>query len=154
MNKEELFKEYSNTYRNYLYGACTIYDIDEAINKITSTVHDEAQSLEEVEDIVRADLKRIKEIDKQVDKEYTKEIAEPLIGELLDLLQFEGMVKSSEYKKRAEKLKEKLSKYDGLFYIRQTALRRFFQTKIGSKYDERRKIELILYVGALDTKNL
>ena len=154
VNKETLFKEYEVKYRGYLYGDNSFWDANDILDRINDNIHNEVSSVDEIRDIVRSNTKRANEIDDQVKKEYEKEIVEPLTEELLDLLQFEGLYKGKEYKKRAEDLKEKLAKCDGIFMVRERALMKFFQTKIGSRYDERQKIELILRVGSLDTKNI
>ena len=156
MNKEDLFKEYEIKYQEYLYGDCSYDDTSNVVEKIHSLVHEEIKDSDEIRSIIKANNQRIEEIEKEVDSQYERDIIEPLTEELLEFLQFEGLVKSVQYKKRAEELKEKLQKYDGVFKIRQRALRKFFCTKIGSRYnsDERSKIELILKLGALDTKNL
>ena len=156
MNKEDLFREYKIKYQEYLYGNCSYDDTNSIVEKIHSLVHEEIEDADEIRSIIKANNQRIEEIEREVDAEYERGIVEPLTEELLKFLQFEGLVKSVQYKKRAEELKEKLQKYDGVFKIRQGALRKFFYTKIGEKYnsDERSKIELILKLGALDTKNL
>ena len=57
--KESLFKKYASIYRGYLYGSKSNYNIDEITERIIETVHDEVSSVEEVEPVVRASLKRI-----------------------------------------------------------------------------------------------
>ena len=152
--KESLFKKYASIYRGYLYGSKSNYDIDEITEKIISTVHDEVNSVEEVEPVVRGSLRRIKEIEEEVKAKYEKEIVEPLTAELLDFLQFKGLVKGTQYKERAEELKKKLKKYDGVFTIRHRALMRFFNSKMGSKYGMVERVFIVLALGALDTKNI
>lgn len=154
MNKEELFRELSLTYKNYLCGSSTYNDVYEVIEKINSTVHSEVKDLEDIETFVKDNNKRIDDTMREVRVDYNKNIVNPLVEELLDFLQFEGLVKSTQYKKRAEELKEKLQECDGIFWVRERALMQFFETKIGSKYDEKSKIKLALMLGALDTKNL
>lgn len=154
MDKEKLFQEYAITYMDYLKGSSSRHDTYRIIEKINSAISEEANNEEEIEGIVKANNKRIDEIQDVVRTKYNEEIARPLTKELLDLLQFEGMVRDVQFKKRAEELKEKLQKYDGLFIIRERALDKFFTTKIGSRYDEYDKLGLILRVGGLDTKNL
>ena len=154
IDKEALFKEYEAKYKGYLYGENSFWDANNILDKINDNIHNEISSVDEIRDIVRSNTKRADEIDSRVKKEYEKEVVEPLTKELLDLLQFEGLYKGKEYKKRAEALKEKLAKCDGIFMVRERALKEFFKSKVGSWYDDRRKIELILRVGALDTKNI
>ena len=154
MNKEEFFKEYATTYKNYLEGTVPFEEVYNLENKINSTVIEEASSVEEIKGIVRSNLAKIKEIENEVKEKYDKEIGEPLVQELLDLLQFSGLVKSTEYKKKALELKEKLEKYDSLLEIRERALHKFFGTKRGSRYNEFEKIRIALKVGALFTRNL
>ena len=154
MNKEELFRELSLTYKNYLCGSSTYNDVYEVIEKINSSIHSEVKDLEDIETFVKDNNKRIDDIMREVRADYNKNIANPLVEELLDFLQFEGLVKSTQYKKRAEELKEKLQERDGLFWVRERALMKFFETKLGSRYNEESKIKLALMLGALDTKNL
>ena len=154
MSKEELFKEYAAKYQDYLYGKCCYEDVFKILEKINSNAHKEANSIDNRKDIVHSNTSRANSIEKEVKEEYEKNIVAPLSEELLDFLQFEGLVKSTQWMKRAEELKEKLQKYDGIFMVRKRALREFYRTKIGSRYDERMKTELALKLGALDTKNL
>ena len=154
MNKEKLFRELALTYKNYLCGSSTYNDVYEVIEKINSTIHSEAENVEDIEIFVKDNNKRIDDIMREVRADYNKNIANPLVEELLDFLQFEGLVKSIQYKKRAEELKEKLQECDGVFWVRERALMQFFETKLGSKYNEKSKIKLALMLGALDTKNL
>lgn len=154
MIKEELFNEFAIKYQDYLYGRASwgdVYKIEEAIN---SLVYNEVTSVEEIEGIVKENLAKINKIEEEVKAIYDREIADSLADELVDLLKFRGVLKSAQYKKRAEELKEKLQKYDGLSLIRERALQKFFLTQESSKYNEQDKIRLILRLGALDTKNL
>ena len=153
MDKEELFKEYTVAYRDYLYGECSFDDIYSIIEKIEATIKNEAKSAEDIEGIVRANETRISKIQEEVRAEYDK-ITEPIVEELLDFLQFQGLVKSTQYEERAEELKKKLQKYDRSFRIRERALMQFFLTKIGSRYDDYKKMKLLLRLGALDIRNL
>ena len=156
MNKEELFQEYANKYKDYLYGNCSyddVYAVLEEINSLERTIAELNNSVS-IKWIIEANIERVNEIEKEIKEKYRKEIVIPLSKELLDFLQFEGLTKGKQYKKRAEELKEKLQKYDGLFMVRKKALEEFYHTKIGSRYDEDMRIELALKLGALDTKNL
>lgn len=153
MDKEELFKEYARTYKDYLWGKCSFDDAYKIIEKINSAALEEASDESDIGVIIRANNIRIKEIEKEVKAEYD-EMAGPIVAELLDFLQFRGMVRSVQYKKRAEELKKKLQECDGNFIIRERALAEFFATKIGSRYDDFKKMKLMLRLGALDTKNL
>lgn len=152
--KESLFKKYTSIYRGYLYGSKSNYNIDEITERIIETVHNEVSSVEEVEPVVRASLKRIKDIEEKVREKYETEIVKPLTEELLDLLQFKGLVKGTQYRKKAEEIKKKLKKYDGVFTIRHRALMRFFNSKMGSKYRMIERLFIVLALGALDTKNI
>ena len=156
MDKEELFQEYANKYKDYLYGNCSyddVYAVLEEINSLERTIAELNNSVS-IKWIIEANIERVNEIEKEIKEKYRKEIVIPLSKELLDFLQFEGLAKGKQYKKRAEELKEKLQRYDGLFMVRKRALEEFYHTKIGSKYDEDMRIELALKLGALDTKNL
>lgn len=155
MNKEKLFEKYRKMYKNYLYGKCCYDDVFKILEKINSNVCKEADSVDDIRSIVRYNTSRANDIEKEIKEEYEKEVVEPLVEELLDFLQFEGMVKSVQYKKRAEELKKKLKRCDGVYIVRLRALLKFFNSsKIGTKYDDYRKIELILKLGALDTRDL
>lgn len=155
MNKEKLFEKYRKTYKNYLYGKCCYDDVFKILDKINSNTCKEAGSANDIKSIVHCNTSRVNDIEEEVKEEYEKEVVNPLMEELLDFLQFEGMIKSVQYKKRAEGLKKKLKKYDGVYTVRLRALLKFFNSsKIGIKYDDYRKIDLILRLGALDTRDL
>ena len=153
MNKEKLFEEYAMTYKDYLYGKCSYHDTCTIIEKIEATIKDEAENEKDVRSIVKANEARISKIEEEAKAEYNK-VAEPIIEELLEFLQFRGLVKSLQYEKKAEELKEKLQEYDKLFQIREKALMKFYVTKIGSQYNDYRKMKLLLRLGALDMKNI
>ena len=153
MDKEKLFEEYTVAYKDYLCGKCSFYDINKIVEDMKSTIIEEANDVDEIEVIVKANNSRIRKIEEEVRADYNK-ITEPIVEELLDLLQFQGMVKGPSYRKRAEELKKKLQEYDGIFLIRKRVLIKFFSTKMGSRYNELDKMDLILRLGALDTKNL
>lgn len=153
MNKEKLFKEYAVVYKDYLCGKCSFDDTNKIVENIQNIVLKEAKDENDIRPIIRANNSRIQKIEKEVRAEYDK-ITEPIEAELLDFLQFKGLVRSAGYRKRAEELKKKLQEYDGIFSIRKGALIKFFSTKIGSRYNELNKMDLILRLGALDTKNL
>lgn len=154
MDKEKLFKEYAAVYKNYLYGKCSYDDTYAIIEQIDCAVFKEASKIEGIKDIVSANNIKIDKIQEEVKNEYENNIVKPTVEELLDFLQFEGLVTSSQYIKKAQELKEKLQKYDGLFIIRERALMKFFSTKIGSKYSDYDKMRLTLRLGALETRNL
>lgn len=153
MNKEKLFKEYAAAYKDYLCGKRSFDNTNKIVEDIQSTVVEEAQDENDIRPIVKANSIRIKEIEEEVRAEYTK-LVEPIEAELLDFLQFKGMIKGPSYRKRAKELKKKLQEYDGIFLIRKGALIKFFSTKMGSRYNELDKMNLMLRLGALDTKNL
>ena len=154
MNKEELLKELKRKYKGYLRGKFTfaaVYDIEQKLHALAAEETNTGDISVDIKDI----MAEINEIEDEIREEYDKDVLKPLEQDLLELLQFEGMVKSVQYKKRAEELKEKLRKYDSLFKAREEALDTFFRhTKIGSRYDDRRKVELTLKLGALDTSDL
>lgn len=155
MNKEKLFEKYRKMYKNYLYGKCCYDDVFKILDKINSNTSKEADSVNDIKSIVHSNTLRVNNIEEEVKEEYEKEVVNPLMEELLDFLQFKGMIKSVQYKKRAEDLKKKLKKCDGVYAIRLRALLKFFNSsKIGTKYDDYRKINLILRLGALDTRDL
>ena len=153
MKKEKLYEEYAIAYKNYLCGKCSFDDTNKIAEDIQSTIVEEVQDENDIRLIVRANNSRIQKIEEEVKAEYTK-LVEPIEVELLDFLQFKGMVKGPSYRKRAEELKKKLQEYDGIFLIRKGALIKFFSTKMGSRYNELDKMNLMLHLGALDTKNL
>ena len=153
MDKEKLFEEYADAYKDYLYGKCSSHDTYIIIEKIEATIKDEAKNEEDIKSIVRANEARISKIEEEAKAEYNK-VVEPIVEELLDFLQFRGLVKSIQYEKEAEELKKKLQEYDKLFQIREKALMKFYCTKIGSHYNEYRKMKLLLRLGALDMKNI
>ena len=107
MDKEELFKEYTRTYKDYLWGKCSFDDAYKIIEKINSIALEEVSDESDAGVLVRATNTRIEEIEKEVKVEYD-EMAKPIIAELLDFLQFRGMIRSVQYKKKAEELKKKL----------------------------------------------
>ena len=157
MNKERLFKKYEKKYKDYLYGDCSYEDVFNILDKINSTksiFYDVKKSGDSIENIVHYNTTRANKIEEKVREKYETEIVKPLTEELLDLLQFKGLVKGAQYKKKAEELKKKLKKYDGVFTIRHRALMRFFNSKMGSKYGMVERLFIVLALGALDTKNI
>lgn len=153
MKKEKLYKEYAATYKDYLCGKCSFDDTNKIVEDIQNIVLKEAKDEDEIRPLIRTNNSRIQEIEEEVRAEYTK-LVEPIEAELLDFLQFKGMIKGPSYRKRAKELKKKLQEYDGIFLIRKGALIEFFSTKMGSRYNELDKMDLMLRLGALDTKNL
>ena len=134
MNKEEALELYKEKYKSFLYDNGSKEDAEEARDFLFNNGFS-------------ADLKRVQD---SLMSEYYKEVVNPLSTELLDLLQFEGMKKGDKYQKKAQELREELSKKDKMFLVRKCALEDFFVSKTGSKYDEERKLELALRLGALD----
>ena len=134
---QERVREYRERYKKYLRGQVKWHDLYSIVENATE------------EDIALFESIREEEF-----SSYYQEIVIPLREELLELLQFEGMVKGSKYKKKAQELKKKLENNDGLFTIRKSALEEFFKTKIGSNYSTDRKIELTLRLGSLDVSDL
>ena len=78
MDKEELFKEYARTYKDYLWGKCSFDDAYKIIEKINSTALEEASDESDVGVIVRANNIRIEEIEKEVKAEYDEIFNESL----------------------------------------------------------------------------
>lgn len=135
MTENNKLKEYEEFYREFLYGR----------RRSTS-------KMRKIEDCLTS--AEAEEIRFKVIKKYREEIVTPLKDELLSLLQFEGLVKGSQFKKRAEELKAKFKKNDKDYWIREQALEEFFKTKRGSKYSESDRLTIALKLGALDTRNL
>ena len=157
MDTMSLFKKYRVKYRDYLYGRCSYGDVFAILDKIDSSkniLREKKETGREIKDIVHSHTLMANKIEEEVKAEYEKEIVEPLAAELLDFLQFKGLVKGTQYRKRAEELKKKLKKYDGVFRIRHKALMNFFHSKIGSKYNMVERVFIVLALGALDTKNI
>lgn len=157
MNTMSLFKKYRVKYKDYLYGRCSYGDVFAIMDKIDSSkniLREKKETGREIKDIVHSHTLMANKIEAEVKAKYEKEIVEPLSAELLDFLQFKGLVKGTQYKKRAEELKKKLKKYDGVFTIRHRALMRFFNSKMGSKYGMVERVFIVLALGALDTKNI
>ena len=157
MNKEKAFKKYRRKYKDYLYGKCSyddVFNILDKINSEKSISKDVKESRDTVENIVHYNTSRVNEIEKEVEEEYENEVVEPLTMELLDLLQFKGLVKGPQYKKKAEELRKKLKKSDGVFMVRHRALMRFFNSEVGSKYSIVEQLFIALILGALDTRNI
>ena len=140
MDRKKLLKEYAIKYEEYLYGKCSWHDVFALI--------------EQEEDLLWDSDEEIAKVREEVVKKYRREVTEPLFEELLEFLQFKGLVKGPEYERRAKELAEKLKNCDGHFYAREEAMDVFFKhTKIGSRYDEDRKLALALRLGALDFEN-
>ena len=134
MNKEKASKEYAEELKKFLYGESE----EDKSREIRLALFSE-DCYEEV-----------KNINDKVYEGYFKEVVNPLADKLVDLLSFEGMVKGEQFKKKALELKEELEKKDRRYIIREMALSYFFRTKVGSHYDEDRKLALALRLGALD----
>lgn len=134
MNKEEALEEYAEELKKFLYGE----NEENKSREIRLALFSEDR------------YEEVKSIKDKVYGDYYKEVVNPLADKLVDLLSFEGMVKGEQFKKRALELKEELGKKDRMYVIRERALSDFFRTKVGSHYDEDRKLALALRLGALD----
>ena len=157
MNTKALFKKYRVKYKDYLYGKCSYWDVFAIMDKIDSSkniLREKKETGREIKDIVHSHTLTANKIEEEVREKYETEIVKPLTEELLDLLQFKGLVKGTQYRKKAEEIKKKLKKYDGVFTIRHRALMRFFNSKMGSKYGMVERLFIVLALGALDTKNI
>ena len=137
MNKEEALKEYAEELKKFLYGESE----EDKSREIRLALFSEDY------------YEEVKNINDKVYEGYFKEVVSPLADKLVDLLSFEGMVKGEQFKKKALELKEELEKKDRRYIIREMALSDFFRTKVGSHYDEDRKLALALRLGALDLES-
>ena len=150
MEREELFEKLKNKYTDYLYGKCSFSVVSKIEEQLHSLAAQEASTAEEIEPQVKEISHQIEDIEGKVKREYDKEIGEPLVEELLELLKFKGLIKGPEYYKRALELKEKLKKYDNNLEIRKKAAYKYLISEKGISPKEVYKItDLLLELGAL-----
>lgn len=143
MNKEELFKELKEKYKDYLYGKhsfSSVYRVEKELQSLP------IQKESEIKEI----LAEIEKIEHEMKEEYDKEVVEPLSKELLEFLRFKGLIKGPAYYKRALELKEKLEKCDKNLRIRKKAALEFLIADKGFEFDKAIKtVDLLLELGAL-----
>ena len=143
MDKEELFKELKEKYKDYLYGKSSFSPVYNVEKELQSLPIQEESEIKEI-------LAKIEEIEHEMKEEYDKEVAEPLAEELLELLRFKGLIKGPAYYRRALELKEKLEKCDKNLRIRKKAALEFLITDRGFEFEEAIKtVDLLLELGAL-----
>ena len=148
MNKEELFKELKEKYRDYLYGKHSFSSVYKVEKELQSLPIREESEIKEI-------LAEIEKIEHEMKEEYDKEVVEPLSKELLELLRFKGLIKGPAYYKRAIELKEKLEKCDKNLRIRKKAALEFLIADKGFEFDKAIKtVDLLLELGALYTGRL
>lgn len=143
MNKEELFKELKEKYKDYLYGKSSFSPVYKVEDELRSLPIQEESEIKEI-------LAKIEEIEHEMKEEYDKEVVDPLAKELLELLRFKGLIKGPAYYRRALELKEKLEKCDKNLRIRKKAAIEFLIADKGFEFEEALKIaDLLLELGAL-----
>ena len=143
MNKEELFKELKEKYRDYLYGKYSFSSVYKVEKELQSLPIQKESEIKEI-------LAEIEKIEHEMKEEYDKEVVEPLSKELLEFLRFKGLIKGPAYYKRALELKEKLEKCDKNLKIRKKAALEFLISDKGFEFDKAIKtVDLLLELGAL-----